>query len=469
MLSHWYLPAFCSSFLLSLFCLSLEWRGCLWFLLLTSCLCTLIVKPKALGGICLLGVLASLFIFSTEIHKLTSLQQTEREEITLQAVILKKELRSGNRQRITFRAENILYQATLYRYPEFTKGDWVEVGCIRSTPRPFSGFAYDRYLFTQNIYYLCEIKQIEKILHQEKASFLEKGRIFFAQKIRSIWPRPTSSLVAGLLLGTRESFSQKVLEDFSRAGVTHIIALSGFNIAILIIAFEKLLVMIYVPRKARLLTVLASIIVFTIFVGAGPSITRAAIMGSLAYIAVYLGRVSDVLRVMLLTATVMCFVNPFILVYDIGFQLSFLSTIGLVYLTPIFSKLFSFLPKVFSLQESFVTTMAATIATLPLVVFQFGNISFVSPFANVLILPVIPWLMLISFLAVILETLSLPLLFFDHLSTLGVKYVLGVSSFFSQPTWASQSFILSKFVFVVFLLLLFSLIIFSHFYEKRSV
>lgn len=459
MLSYFKLPLFCIAFLATIFFASLEYKVVLWILLLVSCI-FLILKPK-IGIYSIIGCLVGGVVFQVEYNRF--FQSVPLEDGTYEAYVYQRELRKNNKQRIRLEINDHSVLATLNRYPVILKGDHVNIDCSFKKPEAFSGFAYDKYLYSQGVDLLCDVQQIEVEKHQPSTLF-EKGRIVFAKKIRTLWPRPTSSLAAGLLLGTRESFSEGVLTNFSKSGITHIIALSGFNIAILIIFFEKILTSIMIPRFYRLIFVSLSIILFTIFVGAGASIMRASIMGSIAYIAGYFGKRGDIWRIMLFTAFCMTIMNPFVLAYDVGFQLSFLSTIGLIYITPLFDKLFYFVPDIFSLKESFTTTMAATLGTLPLILFQFGTVSFVSPVANIMILPVIPWLMLTSFIGVITPLFSKP---FIYLTTLGSRYVLRVSEVFAGPAWGSMQIDLSEIGFFVSWFCLFFTIYFSVRYAKR--
>ena len=113
-------------------------------------------------------------------------------------------------------------------------------------------------------------------------------------------------------------------------------------------------------------------------------------MGMIVLFAKYAGRQTKVNNILALTCVLMLLVNPNILLFDAGFQLSFLATIGLIYFVPIIEKYFQWLPEKFALRENFVTTMSAIILTLPLILYQFKRLSTVAPIVNLLILSVIP-------------------------------------------------------------------------------
>lgn len=369
--------------------------------------------------------------------------------VEFSAYVQAQELKSATSQKITgtilsiekhpeLAGETIIINTK--RFPVVEKADVVNVLCLLERPEPFEGFAYDKYLASQGIYLLCqnaEVRVVGKDVSVRKKPF-EFGRIAIADSIGELWSRPVSSLVAGLLLGTRESFPEQTLIDFRRAGVTHIIALSGFNISILIVFIELIMIRLLIPKRIRLYSIFGGILLFTVFVGAGASITRAAIMGSLAVLAKNIARDVSPLRIMIITAAVMTMFQPYILMFDVGFQLSFVSTLGLIYLTPVMERILGWVPNIFGIKESLTTTLAATLTTLPLILYQFEQLSVVSPVANILILPLIPWLMLLGFISVLLSWLiPIVAIFPAWLTDAGCQYVLNVSKIASSWQWSA--------------------------------
>ena len=181
------------------------------------------------------------------------------------------------------------------------------------------------------------------------------------------------------------------------------------------------------------------ILAFVFFTGATASVVRAGIMAVIVLLAQYLGRLSAVGRVLVYAVVVMLFFNPYLLMWDAGFQLSFLSTLGLVYLVPILEPLTEKI-KVSGtsamLLEVFITTMAAIFATMPLIMHQFGRFSVVAPLVNILVLWIIPWLMLFGFLALILSFVFFPLgQLIAWVAGLGVRYVIIVVDWFGDKSW----------------------------------
>jgi len=431
-------------------------------------------KQQTIQILCFLVLGGLIGFISVSIDQNKIQREFVPEWVELTGYVQIQEVRSNYQQRLTIevldadtlkKGQKVL--VSISRYPNIVKGQIVTIRCRLEYPEPFEGFAYDKYLASKSIYFLC---RDSKLLTSFETTFywhriLEYPRIKIAKQIESLWPRPQSSLVLGLLLGTRESFPQITLTEFQRAGVTHIIALSGFNISILIVFLESIAIRLLIPKYIRLPVIIGGIIFFTVFVGAGASIVRAAIMGSLVLIGKYSARITSPLRLMLLTATAMSLLNPFILLYDLGFQLSFLSTFGLLYLTSFFERLFFWIPSLFSLRESLATTMAATATTLPLILLQFEQLSLVSPLANMLILPLIPWLMALCAVTVLLSWV-LPFIIFPFrwFVDLGCQYILSMSKFMASFSWSSISFSLTFLAMVITYGFIFLLI----FYERKK-
>lgn len=243
---------------------------------------------------------------------------------------------------------------------------------------------------------------IELIVKSQK-NFLFRSlfqlKQIFVKRLENLLPEPSGSFAAGILLGARGSIQREILDDFKKSGLTHIIALSGFNIVILIEFINRLLSIL--QRKVRSICAIILITLFTILVGASASVLRAAIMGSLSLIAELFGRKSLGLRTLFITGFFMVLLDPFIAIHDIGFQLSFGATAGILLFAKKWQKRFENLPNWFGSLDSLITTIAAQIFTLPLILFYFHGFSIIAPLANIFVLPFIPLLMIGSFLTLI--------------------------------------------------------------------
>lgn len=219
--------------------------------------------------------------------------------------------------------------------------------------------------------------------------------------VNRILPEPQAAFLGGLLYGAERGIPQNLMDDFSATGTTHIVAISGYNITILAALLLQITKGIGIGRKKSFWFALSGILFFVILTGASASVVRAAVMGGLVLLAAHVGRISKITNALLFAAAIMLVVNPKILAFDAGFQLSFAATIGLVFLSPIFEKYLEKAPSILGIKESFATTMSAIVLTLPLIVYTFGRVSLIAPVANILILPVIPLTMAVGSVAVL--------------------------------------------------------------------
>lgn len=219
------------------------------------------------------------------------------------------------------------------------------------------------------------------------------------QAIHHLFPEPSSALLAGILLGSRGQLSRELTSALITTGTIHIVALSGYNITILA-SMITILLSRFLSRRATLVCAGASIALFVIMTGANAATVRAGIMGTLALIASLCDRLPRSLNALLAAAAAMIFIEPATMPFDIGFQLSVAATTGLLLLSDRFEEWFRFLPNAGNIRSSFATTIAAQIATLPILLFSFGRISFIAPLVNLTVLPLIPLVMALGFIAV---------------------------------------------------------------------
>jgi competence protein ComEC len=393
-------------------------------------------------------------------------QNFDGESVEIQAVILRQELMSASKQRLLLRVENApsnwlinqRVQAALPRFPEYRVGQTVKSTCLFEVPVD-EDIPYASILRARNVFLLCEEATLE--VRQQRPTFLEHPflwvRLAVLERINRLWPRPHGSLIRGLLLGDRADFPQRVLDDFSASGITHIIALSGFNIAVIFTSLEMLLLRVSLPRATRVWVMIAFMVGFVVLVGAASSIVRAAAMGALAILGRLSGRRPQAMRLLLISAAAMAFANPYVLVYDAGFQLSCLATAGLLTLSDRFNNWCRFVPETLGVRSSLATTLAASAPTLPLLMYQFDRVSVISPVTNMLVLPLIPWIMALGAAATASAFFSFLYPFaklFAYIAALGCAYILRVSEWFAALPFAATSVSLSPPFFVLLLLLL---------------
>ena len=228
--------------------------------------------------------------------------------------------------------------------------------------------------------------------------FLEGLRQSITEFVRSGLPEPHSSLLLGTILGIKSGFPPDFYEALRVTGTLHVVVVSGFNITVIINTLARSLV--FVPLKIRFFITLTFLTAFVLLVGANPPVVRAAIMGSIALLGTIFGRQNDALRAFLLTVVVMLVFQP-LWAAELSFQLSFLATLGLILVLPLFDQL---LPgKGFFLREDLLTTISAQILVWPLLAYHFGTISVFSPVVNALVLWTIP---IITYIGLVTTTIG---------------------------------------------------------------
>ena len=261
-------------------------------------------------------------------------------------------------------------------YPEFNYGDKVKVEVTLKTPDKIESddgrvFDYEGFLRVRGIWYTGSFAKVE-LVSSGNGNFI-KDKLFkikgaFTRALDNALPQPESSLMAGLLLGTKQSLGKDLLTEFQKTGVSHIVVLSGYNIAIVaesIMDFFKFFLKtdasasvqttflkgMFSPKNFAFGAGAVGIILFTILSGAGASATRAAIMVLVALFAKRMNRDYKASRVLGFTVVLMLAPNPLLLVFDPSFQLSVLATIGLIFVTPYITPYLSKVTERFGLRE----------------------------------------------------------------------------------------------------------------------
>ena len=350
-------------------------------------------------------------------------------------------------------------------YPEYRYGEALTLGGRIEEPENFSDdFDYRAYLAKDDIYFVMAFPNIERVAvggGNPLYRFLFSLKREFSGKLSRYLAEPHAAFMAGLLLGERQSFSPEFSEQLKTTGTSHIVALSGYNITIVAEALMSTLMFLFLPFAWAFWVAIAGIVAFTLLTGAAASVVRAAVMGVLVLVAHRAGRVYRVRNAIAFAAAAMLLANPKLLRFDVGFQLSFFATLGLVYGTPLIERAYNrasmrlalFVRDLGLVRERrerprrgrkpflkgvFISTMAAQLAVLPLIVYHFGTLSLVAPIANLAILPVIPTTMFFGFLSGGLAFVS------DALASAAaaaawalLAYELGAIGFFARLPYAA--------------------------------
>jgi len=330
------------------------------------------------------------------------------------------------------------------------------------------------YLKTQGIGYEVKNARLTFIEHGHGNPLLTKLfsiKQFVISKIERSIPEPEAALLSGILLGARSTLGKELSDQFNKVGVSHIIALSGFNITIIATAIMYLFAQItFVPMTFGIYASGMVIILFVLMTGASASASRAAVMALILLLARREGRTYDAGAALIVAAVCMVLWNPFVLMNDFGFQLSFLAAVGIIWLMPLLEEKAKHIPKLYGLREVLLGTIAAEAMVMPLIIYKTGVVSLISLIANALILPVLPPLMALGGLFVIVALLGYHLaLPFAWLTFLTLGYVIAVVDFLYQVPYA---FIIIPSVSLVLVLVWYMLLIYSmlqyHVWHKTS-
>ena len=304
----------------------------------------------------------------------------------------------------------------------FDFGDSFRMECQMALPEnKYENFNYVRYLANDDIYQICSkpkfIEKIGVVGSLEKAGVqldqvsLLKIKIFkiiynvrekVEKQIKHDFPEPGAAYLSGLLLGGADRLPEELSENFRKTGTTHAVAVSGYNITIIASFLMWLGIMIGFWRQKAFWFAVVGIVFFVFMIGAPSSAIRAAIMGVLVLWAAKNGKLANSWRAIVIVAFLMVAFSPFSLVYDAGFQLSFLATISLIFLYAPLSDKFEITNDFLEIKSILLMTIVAQLGVLGLMIYVFNSFSLISLLANLIILPLIPVIMLGGFLVVIL-------------------------------------------------------------------
>ena len=299
-------------------------------------------------------------------------------------------------------------------------------------------FYYKNYMLSKNIFCKAYINDFSYIWKEKQYIFLEKIRDIRQKLIKTIhylYPEKEAIFLAWILLWARENLPDKLKREFNNSWLTHFIAVSGFNITILIAFFSIFLK--YFPAFIRFILMSLFIIIFVFLVWFSIPVIRAAIMWILAYFVFVSWRKASLFTLILLTAFFIVINSPLSLNYDVSLHLSFLAVLWIVYTQKFFEKVFDFLPEFLAIKEAFVLTLSALSFTLPVMIFDFWQVSIMAPLANISVTWTIPIAMLLWFVSIIVYFVYNPLSWIiAYFTWILLKWDIMSVEFFGNLKWA---------------------------------
>lgn len=250
--------------------------------------------------------------------------------------------------------------------------------------------------------------KIVQIVHNNNnaSNFFSLLKRSFLKTLNEIFISPASGLLSGIIIGDTSNLDSELLDIFRAVGLIHIVVLSGYNITLVANFFVRLFAPLGYYR--RLIMAMIALVFFILIVGISPTATRAGIMALCAFSARYFIRPYIVTRGIAIALFIMVWMSPYSLLFDLSLQLSFLATIGIVYVFPLISEHFKNLAEN-TFGEILLQTVAVNILTLPIIIYQMGYFSLISFPINIAVLAFVPWLTIGGFAAVFVGMIVQPL------------------------------------------------------------
>lgn len=338
--------------------------------------------------------------------------------------------------------QNFLVLVRTYEDPKVFFEDKIKLSGKLEKPKPFETnngreFNYDTYLESQNILAIVSNSKTTLI---ERPKYSLKRFLFsiqnnFKNSINKFVYGNEGALANGILLGDKTGFDKKIKDDFIRTGTIHIVALSGYNITIVAEYITSILRQIF-SFNISIFGGILGIVFFVIMTGGSATAVRAGIMTIIVLIAKYTGRTNIALRTLVTAGLIMILIEPKV-IFNISFQLSFLATFGVIVVAPKIIKYISFVTTRFGIRELLATTLGATIMVMPLIIFSTGVVSVFSVPINIIILPFIPFAMLLSFVVGILGMMYTPLAIpFSEILHILLSLLLKIIHFVSEISFS---------------------------------
>jgi competence protein ComEC len=388
-------------------------------------------------------LIASVFIFGialgfarvhiSDLYQSSTLSQFAGRKISAQGIIVDEPDVREHNVKLTVKLTQVSQAAstesfsekvlvTVPIHPEFQYGDKISLSLQLDRPKPIDSdgriFDYEKYLRVRGIWYVSRFAQVSLLSPGHGSiikSLLFRIKQAFTDSMNRAVVEPESSLLAGLLLGTKQSLGTDLLGEFSRAGVSHVVVLSGYNIAI--VAESIMAILAFASAGVSFIVGAISILLFTVLAGGGASAVRAAVMVLVALFAKHSNRSYSAARAFVIAVVAMLVWNPLLLAFDPSFQLSALATIGLIFVSPYFAPYLSRVPEKYGLREIVSSTLATQAVVLPFLIFNTGVLSLVSLPVNILILGTVPLTMLLGFVTGAVGLVSPYLAFIPALPT----------------------------------------------------
>ena len=324
-----------------------------------------------------------------------------------------------------------------------------------STARNYMGFDYSNYLKTKKIFGTVNLKEedVEIISHDNSNIILRKIyelRNLMKTKIEKLLPKETSGLCLGMLIGETSGIEENMQEDFRDSNLSHILAVSGANVSYIIVSITYIFNKMCLRKRLSKIISIILLILFMLLTGCTSSVNRACIMAILMLIAELFYRKSDVYNNLAISALILLIINPYSLL-DIGFQLSYMGTIGIVFLHDKignFIKINNKIVKYFF--EMIAVTTCANLAIIPIMMFHFNTISLTFYFSNIIVGPILGIVVIIGFIMFFISLIFTPISsLIAIVLNLMLKFIIKIAEITANMPFSKITIITPSFFFII--------------------
>jgi competence protein ComEC len=426
-------------------------------------------KPVfVLSGFCLLLFIFGAYLFNIKYLSIVNnvFIANDQHDAALYGKIIREPQLSYKNQRLIVSVKKIVLDSgrelsgaelgkiIIYadNFEKYSYADQIKAIGKINIPKNLNGFDYQGYLAKDGIVASLNYPKIEVLNNSPKLNVFEliylnilKFKDLMRQQIEKDLSPREGAVVQAMILGD-SVMPDELKQKLSQSGLSHAIAISGAHIVLFsVIIFETLLFFGLWKKQASIVSIVL-IGLYVILVGAMASAVRSGIMACLLMLAQLFDRQGESERVLVLAAFLILLQNPLALKYDLGFELSFLAIMGLIFVAPSISNWFAkiFKNRFKSLNEILSATLAAQSLTLPILVFNFGYFSTISILSNILTSPIMPVLMALGIgfplIGMIIPFFGFGISFFCSLLT---KYLLFIVDLSAQAPFAIFSFKIS--------------------------
>lgn len=276
-------------------------------------------------------------------------------------------------------------------------------------------------------------------LKQKDTGFVEillNIKNLFVLQVQKFIPFPHAELGHGLIISGKSALPKEIQDDFKRSGLMHIVVLSGFNVSVVIQFVFSLFK--FGPRLFRFGIGTLFVTIFVIMAGVSSALLRATLMALIALLATLYKKEIDGLELLFVVVLVLSIIDPFSVFYDLSFWLSVAATFGLITMSGVVQDKLKFLTETGGLREAGASSLATQFVVTPLIILINPDISILSFFANILILPLVPLTMALVFVAGVLGFITpFVAVIFGHVSYLLLSYIISITHFVSQLPFAT--------------------------------